>query len=103
MSEIRQDAPKGNKRQQKATGAQSPKTRVPRRMNGVRNPNASITAPEALQLLASALAYCQQAGLHVNALNREDETLALFIPHARFVLTADGGAAFRLRERAAME
>jgi hypothetical protein len=60
----------------------------------------TLAPREALQLLASAFAYCQQAGLTVNAANGEDETLVLFIPRARYVVTANGGAAFVLNENA---
>jgi|GEM_PF-4658831 len=94
MSKTRTNAPKGKKTQENATRAQTSKTtkaRAPRRMN------QSITAPEALQLLESAVSYCQQAGLPVRAANQADGALAVFIPNAHYVLTDDGArAAFRL-------
>jgi hypothetical protein len=61
----------------------------------------TITAHEALQILASAVSYCQQAGLQVQAANGAD-TLTLHIPNAYYTLTNDGtSAAFRLRDVAA--
>jgi len=75
-----------------------PKTQAKTR--AARQTIQTLRPQEALQLLASALAYCQQAGLQVNAANEPNETLALFVPHARFVTTADGGAAFELAESA---
>lgn len=87
----KQDAPnarKGNKRHQKAQGA---KTRARR------NLMQTLTPQEALQLLASAVSYCQQAGLQVYATNAI-EGLRFYIPLARYVETADGGAAFVLDE-----
>lgn len=61
----------------------------------------SITATEALQLLESAVSYCQQAGLQVNALN-EQGALCLFIPHAQYSVSEDGlRAAFQLIESTA--
>lgn len=83
-------APKRNRTRRKPTQAQT------RRMT------PSITAPEALQLLESAVSYCQAAGLQVNAANNEDGTLALFIPRAQYIVTGDGTrAAFRLAEQRA--
>jgi hypothetical protein len=100
MSKTRTSAPKGNsdglhpQRQQKATRAQTSKTTKPRTPRKV----IQILAPqEALQLLESAVSYCQQAGLQVRAANQDDGALAVFIPNAHYVLTDDGArAAFRL-------
>jgi hypothetical protein len=56
-----------------------------------------ITAQDALDMLASAVSYCQQAGLKVGAANGDNGTLGLFIPNAHYLLTDDGTrAAFRL-------
>lgn len=90
------NARKGNKGQHKATRTQTRKAR----------PNTAITAPEALQLLASAVSYCQQAGLRVNASNEISPTgernLVLFIPHAQYIVSDDGArAAFRLAQETA--
>lgn len=92
MSETKQDAPsaiKPTRTRRKPTQART------RRMT------PSITAPEALQLLESAVSYCQQAGLGVNAAN-EQGALCLFIPRARYIVTDDGmRAAFVMAEESA--
>ncbi|MBI4672792.1 MAG: hypothetical protein HY741_14120 [Chloroflexi bacterium] len=60
-----------------------------------RKPIQSLTPQDALQLLASAVSYCQQAGLEVYATNTLDG-LRFYIPQARYVATPSGGAAFVL-------
>lgn len=91
MSATKRGTPKGKKTQENATRAQTSQTRTTRKAN------QNITAPEALQLLESAVSYCQQAGLQVRAANQDDGALAVFIPNAHYVLTDDGAqAAFRL-------
>lgn len=90
------NARKGNNKQHKAQRTQTRRART----------NTAITAPEALQLLESAVSYCQQAGLGVNASNEISPTgernLALFIPRAQYIVSADGArAAFRLAEETA--
>ena len=60
-----------------------------------RKPNLGpITAPDALQILQSAIAYCQQARITVQAANR-DGALVLTLPGCRYVVE-DGQAKFRL-------
>lgn len=82
-------ASKRNRTRRKPTQAQT------RRMT------PSITAPEALQLLESAVSYCQQAGLQVNASN-EEGALALFIPRAQYIVSDNGTrATFHLAEESA--
>lgn len=90
------NARKGNKGQPKTHGTRTRQART----------NTAITAPEALQLLESAVSYCQQAGLGVNASNEISPTgernLALFIPRAQYIVSDDGArAAFRLTEETA--
>jgi hypothetical protein len=56
-----------------------------------------ITAQDALDMLASAVSYCQQAGLKVGAANGDNGTLGLFISNAHYLLTDNGTrAVFRL-------
>jgi len=56
-----------------------------------------LTPAMALTMLESAVSYCQQAGLQVQAANGDNGTLGLFIPNAHYVLTDNGTrAAFRL-------
>lgn len=62
----------------------------------------TLAPRDALQLLESAVSYCQQAGLQVYAANAL-EGLRFYLPHAELIETANGGAAFRLLERAAIE
>jgi len=50
-----------------------------------------ITATEALQLLASAVNYCQKAGLKVNYSNDSTQGLTLYLPQCK--IGAEGGAA----------
>lgn len=52
----------------------------------VKKSQPDITAQEALDILASAVSYCQQAGLTVRAGNRPQLTVAIDGAH----LTADG-------------
>ena len=60
-----------------------------------------LTPAMALTMLESAVSYCQQAGLQVQAANGAD-TLTLHIPNAYYTLTNNGtSAAFRLRDVAA--
>lgn len=49
-----------------------------------------ITAHEALQLLESALSYCQAAGMEVQAGNGDEGTLAIYIPNAHYTITDNG-------------
>ncbi len=72
--------------------------RCGKRAPGAKRPSPrAITAHEALQLLESAVSYCQQAGLQVGATNGDNGTLAILIPNAHYVLTDSGTrAAFRL-------
>ena len=56
----------------------------------------SVTPEQALQMLQSAIGYCQVAGLTVQAANC-DAGLVLTIPDVGYALTPDGnGAEFRL-------
>jgi hypothetical protein len=56
-----------------------------------------LTPEMALTLLESAVSYCQQSGLNIQATNGDNGTLGLFIPNAHYVLTDNGTrAAFRL-------
>lgn len=92
MSETKQGAPSARKPKSERRKPSQPQTR---------RVTPSITAPEALQLLESAVSYCQQAGLGVNAAN-EQGALALFIPRARYIVTDDGmRAAFVIVEESA--
>lgn len=54
---------------------------------------APATPAEALQLLQSAVSYCQQAGLLVRAVNRP-AGLALLVPAAHFEVNDRDGAVF---------
>jgi hypothetical protein len=54
-----------------------------------RRSQTAITTREALEILASAVSYCQLAGLKVEAVNRRG-TLALFIPGCSYILTDNG-------------
>jgi hypothetical protein len=56
-----------------------------------------LTPAMALTMLESAVSYCQQSGLNIQAANGDNGTLGLFIPGAHYVLTDNGTrAAFRL-------
>lgn len=59
-----------------------------------------VTQAIALELLASAVSYCQQAGMSIAAQNATnasgDSLLQLYIPNAYYVLLDDGTAAFRI-------
>lgn len=82
-------------RQRNTARPQTPRPRPPRK-------TPTLTPQEALQLLESAVSYCQQAGLQVYATNAIGG-LRFYLPHAELIETADGGAAFRLLERAASD
>jgi len=58
-----------------------------------------ITATEALQLLASAVNYCQRAGLTVNYSNDNAHGLTLYLPGCD-VMTDDSAARFGVNEAA---
>ena len=61
-----------------------------------RRSQTAITIQDALEILASAVSYCQLAGLKVEAVNRSG-TLALFIPGCSYILTDNGTRAdFRI-------
>lgn len=88
MSETKQDAPNAPKRERTRGKSKQAKTR---------RVTPTITMQEALELLESAVSYCQLAGLRVRAANQDDGALAVFIPNAHYILTDDGTrAAFRL-------
>jgi hypothetical protein len=92
MTKTKQDAPSARKAKSERRKPSQARTR---RMT------PSITAPEALQLLESAVSYCQQAGLGVTAANEQD-ALCLFIPRAQYIVSTDGTrAAFQLIETTA--
>lgn len=55
-----------------------------------RNLKAAIGKPDALDMLASAINYCQQAGLQVTFANKQGR-LVLSVPEAAIVM-ADGSA-----------
>lgn len=60
-------------------------------------PQKPLTPDMALSMLESAVSYCQESGLQINAINHLDGTLGLFIPGAHYVLTGNGTrAAIRL-------
>lgn len=57
---------------------------------------APLTKQEALEMLESAIYYCQRAGLSIGGKN-ESGALVLTIPHAAYILTHGGTrAAFEL-------
>ncbi len=65
---------------------------------GKQHESEPITPSQALELLESAVSYCQQAGLQVSAVNDDHGTLTILIPGAFYMLTDNGThAAFRLQ------
>ena len=53
-----------------------------------------LTPAMALTLLESAVSYCQQSGLNIQAANGDNGTLGLFIPNAHYIITDNGTRAF---------
>src|SRR5512143_3678752 len=83
----------------RATGASSSCCRKKGRLNMPRTKRGAIqpvAPPQALQMLQSAIGYCQMAGLAVQAAN-SDAGLVLTVPGVAFDVSPDGASAeFRL-------